>query len=106
MEITPKRLYKIGVFCFAVAGLANFGDIVFYPEKYSLFSMIASIFVGVLFNLGMAGLFYYLLKNSPKMEEVQASDDIDEIIKEVQSGKSLTRVSRKKSNSRAKRQHQ
>lgn len=85
LEITPKQLYVIGIFCFSIAGLANLVNFFIFFGQTNIFSKIATL-GGIIFNFALVGLFKYLLSLEPKITDEVASDDIDEIIKEVTNG--------------------
>lgn len=82
IEITPKRLYQIGFYCFIIAGLANSWSFVGNFAYTSLATKVAAL-AGIVFNFALAGLFSYMLSMETQIENVAQSDDIDEIIREV-----------------------
>lgn len=82
IEITPKRLYIIGIFSFIVVGVANSVGLIQNWEFVSIWGKIASI-GGIIFNFTLVGLFKYLLDLEPKVEIIAKSDDIDQIVKEI-----------------------
>ena len=86
LEITPKQLYIIGIFCFSVIGIANSVSLILTWSMSVIWGKLASI-GGIIFNFAMVGLFNYLLGLEPKVTDEVASDDINEIIKEVSNGK-------------------
>lgn len=82
IEITPKKLYIIGIFCFSIIGIANLYSFFQFFAATTIANKVASM-GGIIFNFAMVGLFYYLLSMEPQITTVAESDDIDEIIKEV-----------------------
>ena len=82
LQITPKQLYIIGIFCFIVMGFANTMSLIFSWPAMIIWAKVASI-GGIIFNFAMAGLFNYLLGMEPKITDEVKSEDIDEIIKEI-----------------------
>lgn len=82
IEITPRRLFKIGFFCFSIAGAAQFAGLVINFNVLNIFSKISTI-ANLIFTIAVVFSFSYLLDNTPK-ETVgsQEPEDITEIIKE------------------------
>jgi len=77
---------KSFIFCFSVIGIANSVSLILTWSMSVIWGKLASI-GGIIFNFAMVGLFNYLLGLEPKVTDEVASDDINEIIKEVSNGK-------------------
>jgi hypothetical protein len=85
LEITTKNFYIIGMvsfFIIAITGIINF---IIYFAVNNIWSKIGGAFT-IIFNIAVALFFYYLLSLEPKIESIAGSDDIDEIIKEMNKG--------------------
>lgn len=82
IEITPKRFYITGIICFSIIAVFNIANFIAFFSATNFFSKMSSL-GGIVFNIALVGFFFFLLRQEPAMEEVAASDDIEEIIKEV-----------------------
>lgn len=84
IEITPRRLYIIGMWCFLIVGVTQTVSYVLNFPILNIWSKIGNAGT-LIFNFALAGLFKYLLTLEPQEEEeiIAESDDINEIIKEV-----------------------
>lgn len=82
IEITPKRLYIIGMVCFSIIGICNL-YILLLNIKVSTFPASVASIAGIVFNFALVGLFKYMLSLEPTYTDEYASDDVNEIIKEL-----------------------
>jgi len=85
IEITPKRLYQIGFYCFFIVALMGVINFIVYFQVNNIFSKISS-FASLIFNFALAFFFKYMLSLEPQIEEGEATDDINQLIKEVSNG--------------------
>lgn len=90
IEITPKRLYIIGIFSFLIVGISNSVSLIQHFQALSIWGKLASI-GGIIFNFALVGLFKYLLDLEPKVENVAQSDDIGEIIEALNQNETKTK---------------
>lgn len=82
LEITPKRLYIIGMCSFAIVAICSIANLMLSWGFLNAWSKIGTL-ASIIFNFSLAGFFYYMLSLEPKITEEVQSEDIDEIIKEV-----------------------
>lgn len=83
IKIEPETFYKVGFWCFTVIFFMQIGNFFYLIEFQNFFTTISTI-AGLIFNATLALFFRYLwTQSAPQMSEEYASDDIEDIIKEV-----------------------
>lgn len=80
-QITPKRFYNIGIICFTVmASISLYYFIRLFP-LLEIPEMISRTF-GILWDVGLIGLFLYLKKQlPPEIKENATDDEINKILR-------------------------
>jgi len=87
MEFTTTTFFKLGIFCFIVIALMSLIELYISFEYMTIYGIIRSL-IYILFYSGLSYYFYFMLKQQqPQVSYGEASDDIDEIIKQVKEAK-------------------
>jgi|TARA_Y100000310_G_scaffold195295_1_gene195285 hypothetical protein len=82
-EINQETFFKVGIFCFAVIGLANIGNYFYTLEIQNIFSSIVA-WAGIVFNFALMFFFLYLYKQtSINIENVEEFNDLDALMEEM-----------------------
>lgn len=86
IEITPRRLFGIGIVCFSIIAATNIFSLLINYSIAPLYVKISSVF-NIIFQIALAMSFAYLRKNAPmdliESKEVVSSDEIDDVLKEL-----------------------
>lgn len=83
MEINQQSFYTIGIWAFLIIGVANFANYLLLWPINNIFSKISGA-AGIIFNFALVFFFNYLRGSIPVEEKIAESEDIDEIIKEIE----------------------
>lgn len=76
----------MGVISFLIIGLMNTINFIIFWSINNIFSKISG-FMGIIFNIALVLFFNYLRNLEPTYSEEYASDDIEEIIKDIKNKK-------------------
>lgn len=90
LEMQPKTLFLVGIWCFLIIAIMNSLSLMFNWEIINIFNKISAI-AGIFFNLALVGSFLYLRNQvseqfTESTSEVMQGEDINEIIKEIKKG--------------------
>lgn len=88
IKINMSQFYLTGIVCFAIIGVMNLTNFFIFYEINNVFGRISSFF-GVVFNFALVLFFNYLrgMSGDPEYSEEYASEDINQIIKDISKGK-------------------
>ena len=90
IEITPRKLFGIGIFCFSITALTNIANFIIYYQTANIFSKINTI-ASLIFNLALVASFVYLRKITPVQNTEFKADpkEIEEALNEFSNKKRM-----------------